>query len=117
MKSETIEQLSIDDVLNAKKTNGEEVQTIKTATKRAGRPRKSTERASERVVIYFTPSQLEEIETHCHRTKQKVGTFIKDVFTSNFGGEKKKGREIDKFIDRLGEEEIGKVFKDFLKSR
>jgi len=116
MSNKAADQISIDDVLSAA-TGSEEVQSIKTATKRAGRPRRATEKASERVVIYFTPSQLEEIEEHCYKTKQKVGTFVKDVFFAHFAGEKRKGTAVEKFIDRLSEEELGRVVKEYLKSR
>jgi guanylate kinase len=106
-------EITIDDVLkNAGKS--EEVQSIKTATKRAGRPPKGSSAATKRVVIYLTPEQLEEIEDHCHKTRQKVGTFIKETFFEGFKGEKKEANEIEKFIENLNEREIGEVVKNYL---
>jgi len=116
MSTKNTDQISIDDVLSAA-SGSEEVQSIKTATKRAGRPRQKEERATERLVIYLTPGQLEEIEEHCFTTKQKVSTFVKDVFFEAFKGEKRKANAVGRFIDRLDEKELGMVVKEYLKSK
>jgi len=109
--------ITIDDVLKDVNKN-EEVQSIKTASKKAGRPKKEGERASERVVIYLTPSQLKELEDYCHETRQKVGTFIKDTFFEKFYGEKKEEKDIfEEFIERLDEREIGELIKKYLMAK
>lgn len=112
MKKET---LSIDEVLKAA-TQKEEVQSIKTASKKAGRkPLDPDDRADQRVVLYFSRNQLREIKKAAKRFDKNLGTFIKDTFYEVF--QENQPGEIDKFIESLNEEEIGKLLKTYLSQR
>jgi len=105
-------EITIDDVLKSSKK--EDHQKLSTATKRAGRPRQTAEKATNRVTLYLTDSQLEAVENHCHKTKQKIGTYIKDLFFEAF--EKKRSRsDLDRFLSALSEEEIGRLVIDYLR--
>ena len=110
------EEMTVDQILAA--AQKEEVQSIKTATKRAGRkPKDPRDVADKRVVLYFSENQLEKVEEYCHQTRQRLGTFIKDTFLNAFEGKKDEVGEIQKFIDSLDEEEIGKIVKNYLAGR
>jgi len=110
-------ELTIDDILrNANKNK--EVQSIKTASKKAGRkPLDPEKRMDQRVILYFSKKQLEEIEEAANRFDKKLGTFIKDTFYEAFNESKSKIEEIDKFIDSLNEEEIGELIKKYLMAK
>ncbi len=84
-------------------------------TPRAGRPLKDGEKTDKRVVLYFTETQLREIEDHCHSIRQKVGTYIKGIFLNQFDGTKGKS-DTEKFIDNIDEKELGGIIKKYLKS-
>ena len=108
-------EITIDDMFEATEST-EEVQSVKTSTKRAGRPRNTEEKADKRVVIYLTPSQLEEVEEYCFRSKKKVGTYIREVFFKEFF--ENSGDDLDavsNFIDKLDEKKLGKIVKNYLK--
>ena len=104
--------MTIDDMFDAVEGT-EEMQTVKTATKDAGRPRKDPDEvANKRVVLYFTPPQLEEVEEVCFRSKQKVGTFIKDTFFNEFGESSEATQdEITRFINNVDEKKLGEIVK------
>ena len=109
-------EISLADILNEEK---EEVQTLHAATKRAGRPRAATEKATERVTLYFTKSDLERVEKYCHNERLKVGTFIKDTFFNSFNKKEDEQAEqilnIDKYLSEQDPEELGQMILNYLK--
>lgn len=110
MKKETL------DIGNAIEDIEEKVQSAKNPRgKNVGRkPKDPRDVANKRVVLYFSENQLEKVDEYCHQTRQKLGTFIKDTFLNAFEGKKDEVGEIQKFIDSLDEEEIGRLVKAYL---
>lgn len=108
MKKE--DAISFDDIL----TDDGEIQTMKKDTPKRGRPPKKEESANKRVVLYFTPSQLEEVDEYCYRNRVKTGTFIKETFFNAFTGKKKDQDIIKEWVNNLDEKEVGALLKTYL---
>lgn len=108
MKKE--DAISFDDILPEK----EEVQTMKKTAPKRGRPPKQNESANKRVVLYFTPSQLEEVEEYCHQNRIKTGTFVKETFFKAFSGKKEDQDTIKEWVENLDEKEMGALIKAYL---
>jgi len=111
------EELSLDDVIaNQEKTKN--IQTLDSATKRAGRPRQTDEKADQRVTLYFTKSDIEEIEKFCFNERVKVGTYIKDTFLNNFTSDKeiqdKNILDIEKYLNEQNPKELGEAILKML---
>jgi len=97
-------------------TSNEDVQVLDKATKTAGRPLKNGEKAKNRVVIYLTDTQIEEIEYYCYKNRKKIGTYIKELFFSTFYEIKdKEENNIDNFINNIDSKLLGEKIKNFLK--
>lgn len=104
--------IGIDDVLKNTKEK-EQMQTLQSTTKRAGRKMEKGERADQRVTIYLTKSQLDEVEKFCFNNRLKIGTYIKDIFFETFEKEKRKNEieilSIEKYLKEQNPETIGKL--------
>ena len=109
--------IGIDDVLNDVEKN-ETIQSLENTTKRAGRKTERGEKADQRVTIYLTKSQLEEVEKFCFNNRLKIGTYIKDVFFETFNNEKRKNEletlNIEKYLKEQNAEKIGKIVLEAL---
>jgi len=112
--------ISIDDVLNDTKEN-KQVQQLKHTTKKAGRKVERGEKADQRVTIYLTKSQLDEVEKYCFNNRLKVGTYIKDIFFEVFANEKRKNEteimDINKYLSQQNAEQLGRLIIDYLKPK
>lgn len=104
--------IGIDDVLKDT-IQKEQVQSLDRTTKPAGRKTERGEKADQRVTIYLTKSQLDEVEKFCFNNRLKVGTYIKDVFFEVFNNEKRKNEvetlNIEKYLKEQNPEAIGKL--------
>ena len=89
--------------------------------RKAGRKTISDEKADQRVTIYLTKKQLNEIENYCFNNRLKVGTYIKDTFFNDFdkkkGKQKKEILDIEKYLGEQSEEKIGRLVLEFLKPK
>ncbi len=105
--------IKIDDVIKDVEYNSKEIQSLSKTTKKAGRPTNNGEKADQRVTIYLTKTQLEEVEKFCFNNRLKIGTYIKNVFFEVFFNEKRKNENeilnIKKYLQEQNPEQIGKI--------